>query len=59
MANLSGTAAFKNAADAQAFADKQKAKRDAAKAAMIEMLKKESAEETAQEQEVASDEIPA
>ena len=59
MANLSGTAAFKNAADAQAFADKQKAKRDAAKAAMIEMMKKEKAEETAQEQEVVSDEIPA
>ena len=32
MKNLSGTAAFKNAEDAQAFADRQKEKRDAAKA---------------------------
>ena len=31
MKNLSGTAAFKNAEDAQAFADRQKEKRDAAK----------------------------
>ena len=33
MKNLSGASAFKNAADAQAFADRQKEKRDAAKAA--------------------------
>lgn len=36
MKNLSGTAAFRNAADAQAFADRQKEKRDAAKNAMEE-----------------------
>lgn len=36
MKNLSGTAAFRNAADAQAFADRQKEKRDAAKSAMEE-----------------------
>ena len=36
MKNLSGASAFKNAADAQAFADRQKEKRDAAKAAAQE-----------------------
>lgn len=50
MKNLSGTAAFKNAEDAQAFADRQKEKRDAAKAAVQEA---ETAEKTNTEEEGA------
>ena len=45
MQNLSGTAAFKNDADAKAFLEKQKAKREAVRAAAADFEDEEEGED--------------